>query len=75
MIKNLTELEIKIGERVYKFLCAVDAPLGEVHDAVNQMKSFVVQKINEAHAASSPKEGPEASYGDPVTCSTACPNE
>ena len=56
MIKNLTTLEIKAGERVYKLLCEVDAPLGEVHDVITQMKAFVVGKINEAHAASQPAE-------------------
>ncbi len=52
MIKSLTALEVKIGERVYKFLCDVESPLGEAHDAISQMKNYVVGKINEAHAAS-----------------------
>lgn len=51
MIKNLATLEVKVGEKVYKLLCEVDSTWGEVHDVLYQMKSFVVQKINEAHQA------------------------
>lgn len=51
MIKNLTCLELKFGERCYKFLCDITAPLGEVHDVISQMKGYVISKINEAHAA------------------------
>jgi len=65
MIKNLTTLEIKAGERVYKLLCEVDAPLGEVHDVITQMKAFVVNKINEAHAASLPPAAPETPIEEP----------
>jgi len=56
MIKNLTAVEVKMGERIYKLLCEIDSPLGEVHDVLCQMKAFVVKKINEAHAAEIPKE-------------------
>lgn len=49
MIKNLATLEVKIGEKAYKLLCEADSTWGEVHDVLYQMKSFVVQKINEAH--------------------------
>jgi hypothetical protein len=55
-IKNLTNLEVKVGERIYRLLCEVDSPLGEVHDVITQMKALVVQKINEAHTASLPPE-------------------
>ena len=47
MINNLTKIEVKIGERIYQLLCAVDSPLGEVHDALSSMKGFIVQKIQE----------------------------
>ncbi len=45
MIKNKTVLEVKIGERIYAMECAPEAPLGEVHDALCQMRAFVVQRI------------------------------
>lgn len=58
MINNITKLEVKIGEKVYQFLCEVDSPIGQVHDALSAMKGFVIQKINEAEEAS--KTAPEA---------------
>jgi len=55
MLKNITKMEVKVGERVYQFLCEVDSPIGEVHDVLSSMKAFVVQRIQEAESA--PKEG------------------
>jgi hypothetical protein len=54
MIKNLSRIEIAVGERVYHFLCEVDAPIGEVHDALMQMKGFVIQKMQDIQAAQNP---------------------
>lgn len=48
MISNITKMEIKIGERVYQFLCDCNSPLGEVHDALAFMKSHVIAKMKEA---------------------------
>ena len=48
MLKNNTVLEVKIGERNYQFHCSPDSPLGELHDALHQMKTFIVQKIVDA---------------------------
>jgi hypothetical protein len=56
MIKNISKIEIAIGERIYHFLCEVDAPIGEVHDVLMQMKGLVIQKMNEAHDAMKGKE-------------------
>jgi len=47
MIKNLTALEIKIGERIYRLICDVDSPLGEAHDVLLQMKGQVAKMISE----------------------------
>lgn len=51
MIKNIATLEVKIGERIYKLLCDIDSPLGEVHDSLSQMKNYVIERINAAHKA------------------------
>lgn len=51
MIKNLSAIEVKLNERVYRFICEVDAPIGEVHDILCQMKSLVVQKMQELNDA------------------------
>lgn len=56
MLKQSAMLEVKIGERVYQLHLPSDAPLGEVHDALFQMRSFVVGKINEAQNLDNPKE-------------------
>lgn len=62
MIKPLTSLEIAVGERVYKLICAIDSPLGEVHDVLIKMKEYVVGAINEAHRLSqaSPSQNEES---------------
>lgn len=51
MIRNISKIEIAVGERIYHFLCEVDSPIGEIHDVLMQMKGLVVQKMNEAHEA------------------------
>ena len=56
MLKQFAALEVKIGDRFYRLLCDADAPLGEVHDAIVQMRAHVVGKINEAHKAEQPKD-------------------
>ena len=43
---NKTVLEVKIGERSYVMECYNDSPLGEVHDALTQMKAYIVDRIN-----------------------------
>ena len=56
MLKTGAQLEVKIGERVYSLNLPSEAPLGEVHDALFRMRSYVVDKINEAIKADQPKE-------------------
>lgn len=45
-LKSKTILQVKTGERVYEMECYSDAPLGEVYDALLQMKAYVVDRIN-----------------------------
>ena len=59
MIKSITRLEHKVGERVYHFLCDQDAPVGEVHDALCAFKAKTVEIINAAVKAEAPKEEPK----------------
>lgn len=56
MLKNVTKLEHKVGDRFFQFICDNDAPLGECHDALAAFKNFVIGKINEFHEASKSKE-------------------
>lgn len=45
MFRSAAVAELKIGERLYSFVCPFDSPLGEIHDALMQIKSVVVEKI------------------------------
>lgn len=49
MIKQKTVLEILIGERKYELFCGADSPLGELHDALMQMKGYCVDRMIAAH--------------------------
>jgi hypothetical protein len=42
MIKTKAVLEVKIKENIYSMECSSDAPLGEVHDALVQMRHIVI---------------------------------
>jgi len=55
MLSNKTALECKIGERCYQFVCSSDSPLGEVHDALSELKAFVIQKIQESEKKQEPE--------------------
>jgi hypothetical protein len=56
MLKTHAQLEVKIGERIYSLNLPSDSPLGEVHDALFQMRSYVISKINDAQKIDAPKE-------------------
>ncbi len=45
-LKCKTALQVKIGERIYEMECHSDSLLGEVHDALTQMKAYIVDRIN-----------------------------
>ena len=59
MLKTNAQLEVKIGERVYTLNLPSESPLGEVHDALFRMRSYVIEKINEAAKVDAPKETEE----------------
>ena len=44
------------NDRIYRFECEPDAPLGEVHDALFTLKEIVLKQI---HAASNEEKVPE----------------
>ena len=51
MLKNEICLEIKKEDRTYRFTCSPDAPLGEIFDALSNMRGFVLDKLNEGAKA------------------------
>lgn len=44
-LRNRTTLEVKVGDRTYSMDCNSDSPLGEVYDALTQMRSYIVERI------------------------------
>ena len=45
-LRNKTVLEVRVEGRIYSIECNAESPLGEVHDALTQMKAYVVDRIN-----------------------------
>lgn len=56
MLKQTAILEVVRQDRVYTMILPNNAPLGELHDVIFQMRSFVVDKINDSITAEKPKE-------------------
>lgn len=53
MLKNLSQLEIEIGENAYSFTCSPTSPLSEIKEALCQFLTYVgtvEQKYKEAQA-------------------------
>lgn len=46
MFQSLSALTIKIGDRVFLLTCDPNSTLGEVYDALSQMRTNVVDLIN-----------------------------
>lgn len=57
IVKSKHTMEVKIGERSYQMMCDSESPLGELYDALYQMQSFVVAKINESQKK--PEDAPK----------------
>ena len=55
MLKQSVILEIVKDDRIYRLSLPDGCPLGEIHDVLFQMRSFVVDKINASVEAERPK--------------------
>lgn len=55
MIKNVASLEIKKEDRVYRIYVENDSPLGEVYDALTQMRAYVFERIKSVQEEESKK--------------------
>lgn len=55
MLKNKAVLEVKIAERTYSLELSNDSPLGEAYDAITQMRSYVINRINDENEKSKQK--------------------
>jgi hypothetical protein len=45
MLSNKSKLTVQVGEKTFEFLCDQDSPLGLVHDALSQMRKFVIDTM------------------------------
>ena len=54
MLKNISRLEHKIGDRVFHLLCDSDSPVHEAREALNQFMKFL-GKIEDAAKAAQEK--------------------
>ncbi len=52
---GVVHLNVTLSNNKYVFQCKNDSPLGELHDALSQMKGFVMQRMAEVEKASNPK--------------------
>lgn len=63
MLKNLAQLEHVVSGKAYQFVCAVDAPIQDVKDALFQFLKYVGNIEDQAKAqaaAAAPAPAPEA---------------
>jgi hypothetical protein len=59
MLKQLSQLEHKIEERIYHFLCDPNSPLEHVEESLFQFISYV-RKIREAVKVQQEQQKPES---------------
>ena len=70
MFKNLTVMEVKAAEdRLHRYECPPDSPLGEVHDSLCAMKAFVLKQMQEQADKDKPEEEKKEE------CKEACAEE
>lgn len=49
-------VEVKKGDRIYSFHCENNSPLGEIYDAMSEMRAAIVHSINESEKNDPPKK-------------------
>jgi hypothetical protein len=65
MLKNISRLEQKIGERIYHLLCDSDSPLVEVKEALFQFTKYVGSIEDAVKAQEEQKKAEEAKPLEP----------
>lgn len=56
MLKNISQLEVKIEDRIYHFLCENDSPITHVKEALFQFVKFAGQIEDAAKSAQNEAE-------------------
>jgi len=64
MIKNISKLEFKVGERTYQFLCDIDAPLEHAKLALGEFWRYMLSVENKAKEAAADHEEEKAESVD-----------
>lgn len=41
MLKNISKLELKVGEKTYQFICDNDSPLSDIKEAIFQFQKYI----------------------------------
>ena len=77
MLKNLSVLEVKVDDRLYRFECDPNAPLGEVYDSVSAMKKYIYGVMKERYEKEQAEEKAveEAKKEAKQECKEACKKE
>lgn len=61
MLKNISRLEMKIGEKIYHLMCDIDSPLEHVKEALFQFQKYIGQiedNIKAQQAAKASEQAP-----------------
>jgi len=56
MLKNIAILEVEKNGKKYEFHLPQGCTLGEAHDVIFEMRTFIVERIQEAFKADAPKQ-------------------
>jgi len=65
MLKTLSILEVKLGEKVAQLHLDPTFTYGEVHDALHKMLQFIVERINETAKMAAPQaQAPQGDVAD-----------
>ena len=55
MLKNISRLEVTVGERAYHLLCDSDSTIEELYRAISLMNEFILKHV-EANASAMKKD-------------------
>lgn len=55
MLKQSVYLEVVKEDRIYKLHLPDSCPLGEVHDVLYQMRSYIIERMNDSRKADQPQ--------------------
>lgn len=74
MLKNMSKLECKIGERIYQFILEMDSPLHDVKECLFQFQKYVGQ-VEDTVKSQLAAQVPEVSSTDSKVESIEQPKE